>query len=39
LKDSVVALESFQGNQYLTPFYEEMKKVGANGYNKFAYPV
>ena len=39
ISNSTVALESFQGNQYLEPFYEEMKKVGANGYNKYAYPV
>jgi deoxyadenosine/deoxycytidine kinase len=39
ISNSEVALESFQGNEYLEPFYEEMKKVGANAYNKYAYPV
>lgn len=39
MADSTVALENFQGNEYLEPFYEEMKKVGPNAYNKFAYPV
>ena len=34
-----MVLESFEGNKYLEPFYEEMKKVGPNAYNKYAYPV
>jgi len=39
LKNTEVHLESFQGNKYLEPFYQEMKKVGPNAYNKYAYPV